>query len=73
MAVTNREQFLREISDCLDEALRFQSRLTELTEEVHRVAGMSTEDRALRARVTGLFFGLLAHLEELNRFAKEEL
>jgi len=71
--VTNREQVLREIADCLDEALRLQSRLTELTEQVQRAAGMRTEERALRGKVTGLFFGLLAHLDELNRLAKEEI
>ncbi len=71
-AVTNRDQFLREIADCLDEALRLQSRLTDLTEQVHQAAGLTAADRALRGKVTGLFFGLLAHLEELNRLVKEE-
>lgn len=72
MAVTQRDDLLREVADCLDEALRLQSRLTELTEQVYQAAGMSTADRALRGKVTGLFFGLLAHLEELNRLVKEE-
>lgn len=70
--MTERNQLLREIADCLDEALRLQSRLTELTEQVHQAAGMTTADRALRGKVTGLFFGLLAHLEELNRLVREE-
>ena len=69
----NRDELLREIGDGLDEALRLQSRVTELTEQVHAAAGMSTADRALRGKVTGLFFGLLSHLEELNRLAREEL
>lgn len=34
---------------------------------------MSVADRALRAKVTGLFFGLLAHLEELNRLVREAI
>ena len=70
--MTNRDQFLREIADCLDEALRLQSRLTDLTEQIHQAAGMATADRGLRGKVTGLFFGLLANLEELNRLVKEE-
>lgn len=70
--MTQRDDLLREVADCLDEALRLQSRLTELTEQVYQAAGMSTADRAHRGKVTGLFFGLLAHLEELNRFVKEE-
>ena len=70
--MANRNHLLREIPDCVDEALRLQSRLTELTEQVHRAAGMSTADRGLRGKVTGLFFGVLAHLEELNRLVKEE-
>lgn len=70
--MTDRNRLLREIADTLDEALRLQSRVTELTEQVHQAAGMTTADRALRGKVTGLFFGLLAHLEELNRLVKEE-
>ncbi len=63
---------LREIADCLDEALRLQSRVMDLTEQVYEAAGMSPSDRALRGKVTGLFFGLQAHLEELNRLAIDE-
>jgi len=70
--VSNRNQLLREIADTLDEALRLQSRVIDLTDRVHEAAGMTTADRALRGRVTGLFFGLLAHLEALNRLVKEE-
>jgi hypothetical protein len=63
---------LREIADCLDEALRLQSRVMDLTEQVYEAAGMSPSDRALRGKVTGLCFGLQAHLEELNRLAIDE-
>ena len=51
---------LREIADCLDEALRLQSRVMDLTEQVYEAAGMSPGDRTLRGKVTGLFFGLQA-------------
>jgi hypothetical protein len=67
----DREQAAREIADCLDETVRLQARVTELTEEVSRAVGLPA-DRALRAKVTGLFFGVLAHLEELNRLLREE-
>ncbi len=67
------EELLREIAGCLEEALRFQSRVMELTEQVYAAAGMATpSDRALRGKVTGLCYGLLAHLEELNRLLREE-
>ncbi len=66
-------ELIGEIAECLQEALRLQSRVTEMTERVHQAAGMSVADRALRAKVTGLFFGLLAHLEELNRLVREEI
>jgi hypothetical protein len=62
---------LREIADCLDEALRLQSRVMDLTEQVSEAAGMNPGDRALRGKVTGLFFGIQAYLEELNRLAKD--
>jgi hypothetical protein len=62
---------LREIADCLDEALRLQSRVMDLTEQVYEAAGMSPADRTLRGKVTGLFFGLQAHLEALNRLTKD--
>ncbi len=39
---------LREIADCLDEAVRLQSRVMELTEQVYEAAGMSPGDRASR-------------------------
>jgi hypothetical protein len=65
-------ELIGEIAECLEEALRFQSRVTEVTERAHQAAGMSLADRALRGKVTGLFFGLLAHLEELNRLVREE-
>jgi hypothetical protein len=55
-----------------DEALRLQSRVMDLTEQVYEGAGMSPGDRTLRGKVTGLFFGLQAHLEELNRLAQDD-
>jgi hypothetical protein len=63
---------VREIADCLDEALRLQSRVMDLTEQVYEAAGMSPGDRTLRGKVTGLFFGLQAQLEELNRLAQDD-
>ena len=63
---------LREIADCLDEAVRLQSRVMELTEQVYEAAGMSPSDRTLHGKVTGLFFGIQAHLEELNRLAQDD-
>jgi hypothetical protein len=63
---------LREIVDCLDEALRLQSRVMDLTEQVYEAAGMSPGARTLRGKVTGLFFRLQAHLEELNRLAQDD-
>jgi hypothetical protein len=70
--VTTRNQYLAEIADCLDEAHRLQSRVIDLTEQVYQAAGMSTVDRALRGKVTGLLFGLVAYLDELNQLVKEE-
>jgi len=70
--MTSRDALLREVADCLDEALHLQSKVIDLTERVYQTAGMSPPDRALRGKVTGLFFGCLAHLEELNRLVKEE-
>jgi hypothetical protein len=55
-------ELIGEIAECLAEALRLQSRVTEMTERAHQSAG----------KVTGLFFGLLAHLEQLNRLVREE-
>ncbi len=71
MAVTTRKELLRDIADCLDEALRLQSRITEVTEQAYQAVGM-IPDRAHRGKVTGLFFGLLAHLAEINRLVKED-
>ena len=70
--MASRDQALSEIADAVDEALRLQSRVIELTEQVYEAAGMRKGDTALRGKVTRLFFGLLAHLEELNRLVKEE-
>lgn len=70
--MTPRDQYLVEIADCRDEVHRLQARVMELTEQVYQAARMERADRALRGKVTGLLFGLLAHLEELNRFVKEE-
>jgi hypothetical protein len=63
---------LREIADCLDQALRLQSRVMDLTEQVYEAAGMRHGDQTLRGKVTGLFFGLQAYLEELNRLAQDD-
>ena len=63
---------LREIAECLDETLRLQSRVMDLTEQVYEAAGMRPGDRMLRGKVTGLLYGLQAHLEELHRLAKDE-
>ncbi len=69
-----RDDLLREIADCLDETLRLQSRVMELTEQVHQAARVATPgDRSLRGKITGLCYGLLAHLEELNRLLREEV
>lgn len=70
--MTAKPQLLRDLANCLAEALQLQSQVTDLTEQVYQAAGMTTGDRALRGKVTGLFFGLLAHLEELKRLVKEE-
>jgi hypothetical protein len=70
--VTTRNQYLAEIADCLDEAHRLQSRVIELTEQVYQTAGMSTVDRTVRGKVTGLLFGQVAYLDELHRLVKEE-
>jgi hypothetical protein len=43
----------------------------ELTEQVYEAAGMRPGDRTLRGKVTGLFFGIQAHLDELNRLVKD--
>jgi hypothetical protein len=67
-----RNELQREIADCLDEALRLQSRVIDVTEQVQLAAGMNTADQSLRGKVTGLFFGLMAYLEALNRLVKEE-
>ena len=65
------DHHLREIADCLDEALLLQSRVMDLAEQVYKAAGMNPGERTLRRKVTGLFFRLQAYLEELNRLAKD--
>jgi len=64
---------LREIAECLDETLRLQSRVMDLTEQVYEAAGMRPGDRMLRGKVTGLLFGLQAHLDELHPLAIDEI
>ena len=44
------DHHLREIADRLDEVLRLQSRVMELTEQVAEAAGMNPGDRTLRGR-----------------------
>jgi hypothetical protein len=70
--MTEREDLSREIVECLDGALRLQSSVTEVTVRAYETAGLTTGERALRGRVTGLFYGVIAHLEALNRLIKED-
>ena len=71
--MTSREELLRETADCEQDALGLQSRVTELTEEIYRAMRVTAHwDRSLHGKITGLFYGLLAHLEELKRLLKEE-
>ena len=70
--MTSRDELLRDIAACADDALQLQAAVMELTDRAHESVGISTADRALRGKVTGLFFGVMAHLEELNRLVKEE-
>ncbi len=44
----------------------------DLTEQVYEAAGMSHGGRTLRGKVTGLFFGLQAHLEKINRLVQDD-
>ena len=67
------DELLREIAECEAEALRLQSRITELTEQVHRTTRVAAHwDRSLSGKITGLCYGVLAHLQELKRLLKEE-
>ncbi len=71
--MTNREELLREIADCEQDALGLQSRVTEITEQIYRAMRVTAHwDRSLHGKITGLCYGVLAHLEELKRFVKEE-
>ena len=67
------DELLREIAECEAEALRLQSRITELTEQAYGCAGVAVHwDRSLHGKITGLCYGVLAHLEQLKRLLKEE-
>lgn len=71
--MTKRDELLRDIAESEEEILRLQSRITELTEQAHRAAGVGAHwDRSLHGKITGLCYGVLAHLEELKRLLKEE-
>jgi len=67
------DELLREIAECQAEILRLQSRITELTEQAYRATRVAAHwDRSLHGKITGLCYGVLAHLEELKRLLKEE-
>ena len=69
----NRDELLRDIAEAEQEILRLQSRITELTEQVHACAGVAVHwDRSLHGKITGLCYGVLAHLEQLKRLLKED-
>jgi hypothetical protein len=71
--MSQREDLLRDIAESEQQILWLQSRITELTEQVHRCAGVGVHwDRSLHGRITGLCYGVLAHLEELKRLLKED-
>lgn len=71
--MSQRDELLRNIAESEEEALRLQSRITELTEQVYGCAGVAVHwDRSLHGKITGLCFGVLAHLEELKRLLKED-
>jgi len=60
-----------DLADCLTEAATLQSRLMELTERVYGVAGVRVQERADRAKVAGIMYGVFAHLESLKRLIRE--
>ena len=69
----SRDELLREIAECEGETLKLQASITELTEKVYRATRVAAHwDRSLSGRITGLCYGVLAHLEELKRLLKEE-
>ena len=71
--MSQQDDLLRDIAESEEEILRLQSRITELTEQVHRCAGVAVHwDRSLHGKITGLCYGVLAHLEELKRRLREE-
>jgi len=71
--MSQRDDLLRDIAESEEEMLRLQSRITELTEQVHGCVGVAAHwDRSLHGKITGLCYGLLAHLEELKRMLREE-
>ena len=71
--MTTHDDLLRELAESEKEALELQGRITELTERVYRASRVAAHwDRSLSGKITGLCYGLLAHLEELKRLLKEE-
>ncbi len=71
--MSQRDDLLRDIAESEEEILRLQARITELTECVYRESRVAVHwDRSLHGKITGLCYGVLAHLEELKRLLKEE-
>jgi len=68
-----RRQLDEDLAECLTEASTLQSRLMELTERVHAVTGVrASQDRADRAKIAGMMYGVFAHLESLKRLLRED-
>ena len=69
-----REELLRDVAECEADTLELQGRITELTERVYRASCVAAHwDRSLSGKITGLCYGILAHLEELKRLLREEV
>lgn len=67
-----RRQLDEDLADCLTEAATLQSRLMELTEQVYVVSGVTApQERADRAKIAGIMYGVFAHLESLRRLIRE--
>jgi len=65
------DHHLREIADCLDEVLRLQSRVMDLSEQVSEAAGMNPGRPYPSREGDRALFGAQAYLEEVNRLAKD--
>ncbi len=66
-----RRQLDEALADCLTEASTLQSRLMELTEQVYVVSGVRAQERADRAKIAGIMYGVFAHLESLKQLVQE--